>query len=1027
MSISDQHGRRVFALEIAGCTTRYYSHEAPTGSNLDTDIAVSIPYVDYQAISSISAYSADLDPAGGIANYGALTISLNVDSRRGSLNDPHVVLGRCGPRSTDILTAQITEDLPRDTTMTLDVDQDLTSLTYPRLMHIGAESIYILHATATTLNVWSRAVGNTPNQAHIRTLGGTNVPEVSSEIMTFRGRRAILYGARQRPDGSVSDYVQILNGIIEASPKIESGESISISLVPLTALIDNEVSQKDFVGNLKQGYHYFDGTNASAIEYAELINPKSYQVPYGELNLPSASTFHLIGERITEQFDVTLSDGGDDNDGGPHPRYPKIRNRTTTIYPTSLTYAAGTDQTEVVINGTLSTGWAGSGYLNFLPRDFTRDAQAEIKIIPLVSNISDGVGELKTWPDCINEKLIAHGPTVHTGISGGVLSWRISTGETDQIIVTNLTPIDQSPNALIFFSSSRRLEQYKTRDTPALYDETSYDWFRWTGEGSFPVGLDAFRLSYPIDLWDEDFPAVPEELPDGSESGPQAIRSFASPIGAVATQAGHQINAIATAFYQYQETQLLVESSMGLPSSATSGTRYPIEVHYIDRSSDEERKGYLSATHETQALDGATLIGYYIHLDYQSDNISFGDWPGQERVRLVRAARFVNESPGELLLKLFESGGGELVNGAYDVLTIGLNIPSSHIDESSFLNYSAQGQVFSGSLSADGVSLREVIEPILQSMGAAIIMKRDSVTGVSKVALVPLAFDRKRSAVIEIEEGDWLTDPPPTWDTYEDIITQIEIKYNYDNQEEKFLGSAVYNNQEAINRYDGEKRKISLDLYGVSSDQFGSGTGDPYNHFLPMVARLFQILSNPLRVWRGSIGTGPSIYLDLGSYAVVNSPLLKGYGVDYGVTDGVGMIRSIRQELMGEGCQLEIISTGLEAVAWNASANVINVPNVQQVEVSASHFGANDISAFSKSDVVDFLPVYNEDSAITGLVISAITGQTITFTAPHGITTLGTIESTTYASAVGDLKLDGYLASTASPPLINSTKAQVYS
>jgi len=1027
MSISDQHGRRVFALEIAGCTTRYYSHEAPTGSNLDTDIAVSIPYVDYQAISSISAYSADLDPAGGIANYGALTISLNVDSRRGSLNDPHVVLGRCGPRSTDILTAQITEDLPRNTTMTLDVDQDLTSLTYPRLMHIGAESIYILNATATTLNVWSRAVGNTPNQAHIRTLGGTNVPEVSSEIMTFRGRRAILYGARQRPDGSVSDYVQILNGIIEASPKIESGESISISLVPLTALIDNEVSQKDFEGSLKQGYHYFDGTNASAIEYAEAINQKSYPVPFGELNTPTASTFNLIGERIIEQFDVTLSDGGDDNDGGPHPRYPKIRNRTTTIYPTSLTYAAGTDLTEVVANGTLSTGWSGPSYLNFIPPDFTRDAQAEIKIIPLVSNINNGVGELKTWPDCINEQLAAHGPTVHTGISGGVLSWRISTGETDQIIITNLTPIDQSPNTLIFFSSARRLEEHKTRNTSALYDETSYDWFRWTSEGSFPVSVvDAWRLSYPIDLWDEDFPAVPLHPGDGTEDGPQLIRGFASPIGAVAAQASHQINAIASAFYQYQEGRLLVEASMGLPSSATANKYYDIEVHYIDRSSDEERKGYLSATHETQALDGATLVGYYIHLNWRSDDISFGDWPGQERTRLVRAARFIDESPGVVLLQLFESGGGELVNGAYDVLTIGLNIPSSHIDEASFLNYS-QGQVFSGSLSADGVALREIIEPILQSMGAAIVMRRDSVTGISKIALVPLAFDRKTSAITEIEEGDWLTDPPPTWDAYEDIITQIEIKYNYDNQEEKFLGSATYNNQEAINRYDGEKRKISLDLYGVSSDQFGSGTGDPYNHFLPMVARLFQILSNPLRVWRGSIGSGPSIYLDLGSYAIVNSPLLKGYGVDYGVTDGVGMIRSIRQELMGEGCQLEIISTGLEPVAWNASANVINVPNVQQVEVSASHFGADDISAFAVLDVVDFLPVYDEDSAITGLKISAIAGQLITFSAPHGIASLGTIESTTYANATGDLKLDGYLASTASPPLINSTKAQVYS
>ena len=308
-------------------------------------------------------------------------------------------------------------------------------------------------------------------------------------------------------------------------------------------------------------------------------------------------------------------------------------------------------------------------------------------------------------------------------------------------------------------------------------------------------------------------------------------------------------------------------------------------------------------------------------------------------------------------------------------------------------------------------------------------MRRDQSTGVSKITLVSIGNDRSANTDLSISAGDWLADEPPYWGVYEDIVTQIEYQYDYDAINEKYMSNVLFSNQEAITRYGGERSKITLTLPGLSSDEFGRGAGDRYAEFLPISSRIFNLLSNPLRVWRGSIGTGQSIYLDVGSYVSVSSPHLKGYSDEYGVTNGVGMVRSIRQDLMSEGCELEILVTGLNPVAWNVTAKVISI-TLDSVTVSKNDFSdstVDDVSFFSVDDVVDYVPQGDHDNAITGLVISSITNDTITFTANHGIASLnGTLESTTYASASTQHQADAYLAN--SSDIINTTKdAQEYS
>jgi hypothetical protein len=141
------------------------------------------------------------------------------------------------------------------------------------------------------------------------------------------------------------------------------------------------------------------------------------------------------------------------------------------------------------------------------------------------------------------------------------------------------------------------------------------------------------------------------------------------------------------------------------------------------------------------------------------------------------------------------------------------------------------------------------------------------------------------------------------------------------------------------------------------------------------------------------------------------------------------MIRAIRQELMSEGCDIEIIVTGLSAVNWNSSARV-TAATATTVTVAANDFSGSavdDVSFFAVGDVVDYLPLGSHDTAITGLEISDISGNVITFTAAHGIASLnGTIEPTIYSNASATHRSDGYLANNSD--IINTTvNAQEFS
>jgi len=628
---------------------------------------------------------------------------------------------------------------------------------------------------------------------------------------------------------------------------------------------------------------------------------------------------------------------------------------------------------------------------------------------------------IQRFPEIVNDVLEANHTGSSQGTNGSFAQWTIA-DDTTLMIKSNVNR-EAARTSIVFYSSKRALSQFERMygiNTPmSIWSDTSLGIYQ-------TQNLE--RLWYPFDVWSEGRP-FPEDplVEEGTlfHNRAEFAEEFAAPI--LENQSSEQkINGIARAYYQNGESTILVKDNLGLPSSATAGVSYDIEVAYYDRNLDQESFQTFPITHQTTATYSGSDIGFLLHIQEpfsSSIRRSFGDWEGYEPTKIYLTTRINFQTPGQAILQILQSGGGSSINGDYDKSSIGLNIDEIEIDVQSFLQYeSIPNLMINLDLRGQGADLRATLTPLLQAMGAVLVMRRNR-DGRSKLALQPLGMDQTSAAAITINQGDWLADDPPTWDTYEDIISQVEVNFDYDISEQKLRTKRIFNNQEAINRYGGEKSKLTLNLFGLSSDQIGSTGGDSFSFFLPVVSRIFNLLSNPLRTWRGSIGTGQSALIDIGRYALVSSDRLKAYGQDYGVTDGVGLIRSIRQELMNEGCELEILTTGTRTAGWNDSAKVLTVPTTTTVTIDQDVFSntnllgesVKDSSFFKVDDVVDYVLEGDHDNSITGLTIQSIVDNgsdaTITFTAAHGISSAGgTLEPTIYTNATADQKLDAYIA-----------------
>ena len=993
MSITKDNARRVFALEIAGLKYRYHSINPPASSNLDTNLisGISSNYEDSQGIVSIGSFQSSIDPAGGVAQYNSISIELSI-LKNGLPSDPGIVFGRIGKRSDSVQRANLENDITFNSLpQTIAIDNDFSALSVPRFMHIGAESFRISAFTSNSMTISHRAIGNSQFQSHRIDARSSSIPYVETEITIFRGRRARLYVANIDASGNVSDYTCIVNGFIESSPYVEEGTAITLSIVPLVALLDSKLAdQKGSSTLLMHNKHYFFKNRSSYFEFGSAFRDGYYlYLTDAVANSADSSktdiTISIPNAPIQEVFDASLPNGQSEQATACHPRYPLILGRTNLdkIYPETLFTLSNVNKITVVhdIEGATDATTLRNNINNAPANQYFAwiPPRGEIKRYEL------GENELKNWPEVINETINAN-ITTHSGIAGAFSKFVI---RNKRLVASTLSDHRALNGRLHFWYSSN---WYRT--------SRNYSYAYWKDsdiEDRDPLP-NRLRAYYGLDYWNDG------ERPNNAGSS-QKIKTIEFE-SSRSTSSISEIE-IAYGYKQSNEPAILVTNSLNLPTVKSVGVFFGIEVETFDYFEKRQKVLHFQATHETIVTGG-----YLIHLSSHRENRNqghFGDWAGVKRTTIKRGVLEYDVSPGVMMLKILQSGGGGN-NGDYDNLGFGLSIHENNIDINSFLkNGTANISSLDRGFSIDDFNPRNFFDSLLKSLGCILIMKRSS-GGIPKFTLQPIGTESNKLVSENILSSDWIAEPPPHWSIYEDIVTQINIAYDWNNDDNKFMQNVVYNNQEAIDRYGGEKSKIDIELYGLNAFDIGSGTGDAYTFFLPIAARIFNVLSDPSREWKGTIGTGKSIFLEVGSYVKCTSPLLKDLSDDYGVTNKIGMIRSINQELMSEGCDLEIIRTGVRVVNWNSTLNVIFVLSSNELTISTNTFSDDDTLFFNSGDVVDFLPFGDEDNAITGLTIQSIAGNTLTFTTAHSISTLGTIEPTNYTNATTNHKEDAYLS-----------------
>jgi hypothetical protein len=450
----------------------------------------------------------------------------------------------------------------------------------------------------------------------------------------------------------------------------------------------------------------------------------------------------------------------------------------------------------------------------------------------------------------------------------------------------------------------------------------------------------------------------------------------------------YDIKGFALGWRDRDEYHILVQDSLSLPTEA-DGNQYAIQIKIGDQVVNA------LATHE-EDLGGAVLIYLDRNADENRRLPPFGDFLGEGAPIEISKGMIITRRPaGEVILQLLESGGGGAINGAYDLQLTGCNLNSSMIDEESFLSLNSASGItdWMFSLPADELTLREILDPMLKTAGACIVMNRDGYT--PKISLMLLGHEADEDQ-LSLSDSDFLANKPPYWSNFEDIITQF--KFNYDMHQENPT-SRIVNNYDAINRLAGETKSMELNLYGITSDILGgTNASDFLESFLPTYARLFRLYGQAVRMWNFSIGTGKALTLDVGGYLRITSQFLKGYSDAYGVANKVAMIQEINIDLMGEGADLRLVHLGDSSPSWNASAKVKTIIDSTTLEIETAFYSDADINYFQVGDVIQYSMPGSDDTILTK-TISAISGNQITFTSSHGASVGGIIQPTTFLSA----------------------------
>jgi hypothetical protein len=1008
--LSERTRRPVWRLEIAGCIYSFTSRGTWPAVPF-TGAHSGINFTDVACVQAVSALSSSMDPTSAVVEYDPITITLAADFRAPrTLGDPGIVFGAVSDRSATWRGTLLQTAGPADTTIY--VDTDPTGLSTPRLIYIGQECISV-NGTAgvgTAADPWRftscvRGCGGTISQRHVVSSVTGAAPRVlTPEKCSWKGARARLVIAHEfaGSGGAISIPVEWMRGFLPHAPK-ETGNGVTVTLAPLTALVDQEIGDPDDVIKLRRGYHRFTRGRRCVVQHGQRVEQAgAFNLLVGQSSARNGGRLYGDVQPFDAIYDPTRGDG--------HPRHgavvvagvmaPAQVNATVSGPPSFFNLPAGHPTADVP--GFDLSAIGGNRYI-------VNTASGEIKEQALAPRDIDDATVVR-WPDALYDAFAEWQPSDVAGADGAWMDLRL-----------NLSDLQNGPNI-----------------------EAALNGDEWADGAFLLLGRELYRPSPRMRVWETDqsrshavgLALVPFDAFDVADpetgSRDRRIRVPGETAGTANPQVVRvAITGAAEAWYGEGEEGILVEGDVVVPAGGTLFLEATYEgfglegtVGWLEKRERTVAFQVVSATSVADPVT-ATTIGTYLTLDSSLWEVSriptFADWPNRRPVEIRRVVEFREQRSATVMLQLLLSDAGEqITSAAYDVLPYGLGLTTSDIDTISFQMFSDPAGLRRWSTRyPTGTKLRDVIEPMLQVTGSQLAMRRNKV-GQCRLTRVSTSLETSVEAVGSITDAEMAA---PVNGLDDDIITRYEFRTDFDADDEPqrtetLVDTAAAQDQRA-------DATLTLDLRGARLPTGSSAEVLPI--FQAIFGRLRQHYGQPRREWTIRVDAGAGLLAEVGQTFLVTSDHLRAYGPTRGVASLPARVVACSVDMEAGVADLALVHHGHQGTGWAPSLSVTSVPSTTSVVVAANEYSETtnpvtgeaqtDLDGFAVGDIVDAVAPGDDDGAATGLEIISIdtATRTVTFDAAHGLTapTLGDIVPTIYDNAAEAHQALAYIADSA--------------
>jgi hypothetical protein len=891
------HNNIAIVLRFGGVREVLYGGDgtyAPGGSH------VAINCIDLQRVGSLRE---EMPKFGGVAKPSGLSFTL-VD-RHGALSElfsatveqvKKATLAVSLPAETE--TAVVTCNEP------IEADADWTSNGF---VYVGQETIAYALKDGNDFVISVRGALDSVISEHVvdSTPARSWTPIVSKYPVFWKGRKAIVTLHEVRANGTIDTNGQeLLRGFVTAEPTPDEGQW-SVTVVQETGKFDQELGDARFATTLVEGWHYFDGQTAKKLFVGE--------------SLPEGSVIRGFNAETADGFQILFNDG-------------TVQRHRSLFGTIRGNYPGGPS------NGPIA--WPNDEIFNVVVDDYDNPLERFLLADPLPDQI--GPEHL-----CVNEYQ-ERAITVNVASAAGLQRWP------DEAIAAfnDRANVTQTANGEFWY-----LDCVLSNDGASLLVQCGFPFARDNPPVFFNyqnVPPTPRFLHFPLFRMAEDA--------DRSRRRDIAVRNqvkvgFGAKNLAANEDNGAEIPLIPAplGFYQAGERYILIRDNL-FPSvdeenpavaivRDSDGSEVAIEVDEVVSVNDPN----------------GGFVGYRVRLTERSrtgpDIRSWENTAGS-KVTIVPFVEFRDEDPRRLLLKIMLSGFSSapgFPDANYSVLptTYGLRIEPEAVDVAAFLAFPVPAPLRRLTFRpVKPVPARELIDPILQAIGAAIVPA--NVAGLRKLSLVRARATTDALAVDVIENGDWIAKARPGQGRLDEVVNVFRIFSNYDAKEDKFQVQANFEDATSIDAY-GQQNAVEIKIRGLQLIPEGVAAEGVQAHeaFVTLYKTLRAMGAFAVPVFTGDLKWSVGRALTVGR--TVLATVLEAYDGNRrkGTIVRKGMlVRAIELNPVDRTVRVDLLYRGRRTASFAPSARIVRIVDADRVELSTHTFSdaTHPISGATQND-----------------------------------------------------------------------------